>query len=328
LPLALFNWRDNIDDENQYRSIFLLGVDDLEDIITYYIIGSDNNYGHALCFSDVQKSMLFWNDQPYVPREDNTEELRNYLRNRIDETIFPAIETVFTQCKPLSYYVEFLSSFDQQNLNDVTTHAWSRIVYGSDYSSDFLEHQVKKEKDRILENAELEKKVLSPIFNRLIGIRAVFSSFYHFYVYYCENSQIISWQFASNKFSNAFNFLYDSNLLTSDTFLRYIALDSSDNIINYRLDYVDNALGSLYAYAVITYEFNVDEDQIPEITNSIFKALYNQFKRELRPQVKEELVEATNKEINDEISKRANKHAKQRWKKISNRVQKYVSNTN
>lgn len=316
LPLPLFNWRDQYED----GGLYLLGVDDLEDIYSEYLIGSDHEHesgGVPLTLSRDQENALFWEEMTERPEKHHIPEVRETVRKRFNETVLPAVEKLLLEAQPIAHYSKFLSDLDNKNKGEIEGHAWSRLVYGSDYASESLEGKVRDAKDDILRRADSAKSKLGSVFARVVGPRALFSAFAIFYEYYCEAVEVISWAEAADKFIAVYNPLYNDGSIEIDYLQDSLVLDqNSGQIINYRVESVNQAYGAAIAFLVLNSLSYYDRFDLSDLKAQLQSTLIRELKKIYRPTVKDEFRGHSQNEINDEIKRRAQNAAGERISKI------------
>lgn len=325
IPLAFFNWRDHRDEDHPDLYAHLMGVDELEDILGAYLIGLDDDSSDraAVPFSNEQRDALYWGDLPSPPDDSDVPALTGMIRRQFKETVFPAIVHVLRNCTPIAGYVEFLQNQDRSGEDDIHAHAWSQIVYGTDYSHELIGNKVQKRKQEILKQALEERRNMGWIFSRAVGSRAIFAAFSLFYEAYCAEVEIISWAEGAKIFTEEYNRLFDKGVITNDKLTRNIVLDGNDGIINYRIKDVVEAYGAAIAYAVLGSYGKSDVHDLSELEYSLKKKLTAEFRKLVRPEVKDELHGKPNEEINKAVNDRAQRKSDQQMKKIERLISRF-----
>jgi len=309
LTLGLFNWRETRDEDRPSESMYLLGVDELEDIYKEYLIGEDENSNIGLVLSQQQAQSLFWADRGFLSGDSSEVSLlRDQIKSQFRATVLPAFFHLLKYARPYSEYVKYVSEIEGTLDNDVKQHAWSRLVYGSDFAPNLIETEVVKEKIRILEDCTKEKGKLGEIFGKAIGLRGMYSGFGQYFSEYCSRVAVESWESVAIKFLENFNFLYKKRLF-SKHLPKHIVHDHGGIVINYRLDSVNKGLGALIAYSTMKVSFERESYDFTELSETLNKTLISGYKKEHRKEVKEQLSGRSSKAINEEISVRANASA-------------------
>ena len=325
IPLAIFNWRDHKDEHVPAHSTHLIAVDELEDLLINFLVGEDDNGDDSLALSREQRAALFWDDLS-DDDPDTAAGLREGIRQRFGETILPGLVHILNGIRPYASYVDFLNNLENELADDSEIHAWSRIVYGSDYADDTIEDEVKKSKQAILERCSAAKEQLGSIFSKAVGLRSIFSAFRIFVDTIWNDYKVIPWAEAANHFITSFNRLFDAGLIENDKFVYNIVKDNSgDNIINYKVGQVKGAYGAIIAYACLFDYFSGNEtDTVLDVKAKIFNTLLRGYKKDLRPQVKEELGNRPNDEINEEVDSRANTAVRAQIREIDDLLKAFV----
>jgi hypothetical protein len=306
LSLGLFNWRETRDEDRPSESAHLLGVDELEDLFKEYLIGEDENSNLGLVLSPEQMQSLFWGDKVLVASASSEiASQRDEIKSQFRETVLPAFFHILKYAKPYSEYVKYVSGIESTLDDDVKQHAWSRLVYGSDFAPNLIETEVVKEKIRILEGCTKEKGKLGELFGKAIGLRGLYSGFGQYFAEYCSRVAVESWRDVAIVFLENFNLLYEKKLFSSHL-PAHIVFDHGGIVVNYRIDSVNKALGALIAYATMKISFERDSYDFSDLSETLNKTLISGYKKEHRKDVKEELSGKSSKAINEEISARAN----------------------
>jgi len=320
LSLALFDWREYKDDDLPEASTFLLSVDELEDIHINYLLGEDDKKHFHIKLSDNQKECLFWKDmEPPVSDAADDDSIRGFFKDRYEETIFKVIVKLFTLCKPYDEYVKSLNEIEASLKHDTEQHAWSRLVYGADFAESVVEKDVIKEKNKILETCQNNKKKLGRIFSQKVGMRGMFSAFQHYVKYY---NTVAPWEMIADDFTGSFNEAYEHKFF-DEKWLLNLAIDRGDGIINYKSDQVKTAIGSYIAYVALSVsDISGDKynDGINRLEDNIMKILKAGYKKSVRPEVREEHPEWQNAKVNDEVNERAEQLANKQFTKIKRKI--------
>ena len=317
VPLALFNWRDHKDEEYPEFTTHLLAVDELEDLLINFFVGEDDETDKTFSLADEQKNALFWDDQAPLSDESSVASLRDSVRKRFSETVLPAFYYILRETKPYSGYVKILNDIQNNLSTDSEIHAWSRVVYGSDYSDDLIEREVNESKGVLLEQCNSEKVALGDIFSKAVGLRSLFAGFESFIEVIWADEEIVPWIDGAEWFVGSFNRLYEFGAIESQAFIKNLVKDSNDSIINYKVGQVKGAFGAIIAYACLLLRYDGQQaDIIAPLRDRVNRALVRAYKKDFRPQVKEELVGRPIEEINDEIGNRASSAARTQLREI------------
>ena len=326
VPLALFNWRDHKDEEFSEFTTHLLAVDELEDLLINFFIGEDDETDKTFGLSEQQKNSLFWDDQAPLPDESSVASLRDSVRNRFSETILPAFYYILRELQPYSGYVNTLNDIENNLSTDSEIHAWSRVVYGSDYSDDLIEREVSQSKRELLERCNSKKTELGDIFSKAVGLRSIFSGFQNFIEVVWADEEIIPWTEGAKAFVSSFNNLYGAGVIESPAFKKNLVKDSNDTIINYKVGQVSGAFGAVIAYSCLLFRNKGEQaDIIAPLRDRVSRALVRAYKKDFRPQVKEELAGRPIEEINDEIGNLASSAARAQLRDIDSLIENVVS---
>lgn len=324
IPLAVFDWREFRSDNRSDASPHLLSVDELEDLMIHYLLGEDDKKSGRVSLSEEQEQNLFVDDMVDKIKADmGDDEKRKLIKLRFGETILPAFHYVLSNILPYSSYLDFLKNKINNTKTDTESHAWSRLVYGSDYAPVHIESEMHEETLKIIEDCQKEKSKLGYIFSKAVGIRSVFSGFAIFAETYRASIKVENWLPIAEIFVNSFNGIYkDANFDKGSKMIRHIAEDHNENIVNYKLEQVRSGLGNLIAFIALKNIEESDVIDLSSIEERIEKTLVSGFRKEVRPKVKEELSDKPSEDINKEVIKRAQNEAKKHLKQIIKKLDK------
>ncbi|QCF27481.1 hypothetical protein soil367_16975 [Hydrocarboniclastica marina] len=325
IPLAFFNWRDYRDEPSEAGTTYLVGVDELEDIIKGYLIGEDADSSSEFKLTNDQERAVLWNEQATPPPLDSPPvELREAFRSRYRETVLPAVFYILYKIEPVASYIEYLTDIENGLKNDVEKHAWSRIVYGSDYAPENMETKVRERKHEFLKSCGEKKREMGNIYSRVVGLRAIFSGFCEFSDVYTQYVTVEPWLDLAKKFEKSFNHLFRENVLLSYELTNNVALDSSGSIINYKVDQVKKGLGAAVGYACLFISAEREYYELEELRDRVFKTMVAGYRRDLRPGVKEDYVGRPNNEITEEVNRRADSAAQKQIKRLEKKLNKLL----
>lgn len=321
LPLAVFDWREYRDEDIPDASTFLLSVDELEDLHISYLLGEDIvEHGH-LKLSEIQEDSLFWSDmEPRIKDTASEDDIREAFKRRYKETIFPVVVKLLTTCKPYSDYVEFLNELSKNLKHDTEQHAWSRLVYGSDFAVSSIESEIIKEKKKILNSCNTNKDKLGSLFKKTIGVRSIFSAFEHYVNTYTENIKVDAWTNIADKFVVVFNKAFDEEYF-SEKWVRHIAFDQEGNVINYKLEQVRSSLGSYIAFVCLSISSDVYDD-LSGLEDSVRKTLASGYQKVVRPDIRDNNPTWSIQQINAEVKKQGQNLASKQFNKIAKKLSK------
>ncbi|EBA00892.1 DNA sulfur modification protein DndB [Marinobacter sp. ELB17] len=326
VPLAIFNWRDHKDEEYPEYTTHLIAVDELEDLLIHFFISEDDDSDKTFALSVDQKSALFWDDQGPLLGDGSIASLRESVRSRFGETVLPSFFYILSSIKPYSEYISFLKNLENELTTDSEIHAWSRVVYGSDYSDELIEREVSKSKKVLLGKCNTDKSKLGDVFSKAVGLRSIFSAFKSFIEVIWADEEIIPWADGAKLFVSSFNRVYDAGFLESNSFLNNLVKDSGNNIINYKLSQVRVAYGAVISYACLFVHYNgAQTENVSFLRDKVYRALLRSYKKDFRPQVKEELGGRPSEEINDEINNRASSAARAQLREIDSLIEGLIA---
>lgn len=319
--LALFNWREYKDEDRPGVSTFLMTVDELEDILKEYMLGEDSESHFGLELSQDQREALFWKDANYsLTNLNDAGEIRSLIKKRFGETVLPAFFFILREISPYSDYIKFIARLESSFDSDIQKHAWSRLVYGSDYAPGIVESEVSKEKIAILESCKKEQEKLGSIFGNAIGHRGVYSGFGQYYEILSAAVCVEPWLESSMKFVAQFNKLYEKGLFTEKKMPPHITHDHLGTVVNYKHEVVPKALGAYVAYSCLYSSEYWERVDLSEMRDALMRTLISGFKREHRKKVKDELAGQLQSTINEAILVLAQESAGVEMAKLERRL--------
>lgn len=326
ISLGIFNWREFKDEDRPACSTYLLSVDELEDIFKEYLLGEDAENSIGLDLSSRQEGALYWEDLNVSSDIKDVGVKRDLIKKRFLETILPSFYYILANIHPYSSYIGFVRDLECKFKDDIQKHAWSRLVYGSDYAPGFVEAEVKSEKIRLLENCESQKVDLGEIFSKAIGLRGVYAGFCQYYEFYCSNVCFVPWIDAAKSYVEIFNTLHNQKYFSPKKMPPHLVFDHNGTVVNYRLDGVRKSFGAYIAYCCL-YAADTDKRYQGGLVNSdlrdsLVKTLISGFKKEHRKKIKEDFASEPIQKINDELLKIAKQSAENVIIQMDKRLEK------
>lgn len=324
LPLIFFDWRAGNHSDKPENPLSFLRVEELEDLLINYLLGSDNDAPEKL--SEDQRLALSIDDMAPPLADGDSIEMRKQIRAQYRETVLPAIVYIFKNFIPFKGYVDFLRRIieDCSKGTDIQRHAWSKLMFGVHQGQDALRDQIEKEVQKIIGKANIAKESIDGTFNRLVGQRAVFAGFAQYAESYINLKSIVSWEVLATSYIKHINDGFSNGLFNSnEKSIRHLCFDQNESVVNYKHDQVENALGCYMALVALTKE-NIKgdkvNDEVFEYFETIRKTINNGYKREVRPLIKEENPQDDRKTINTKVESKAKSKTTTQIKSIKKKL--------
>ena len=329
LPLLFYDWRG--EESGKHRVTETAAVKTVEEIrswLEYYVLGED--------FGDAQRTAL-----GIVP----THELHGVfgrkrlsfldssnVRNHFRQELLPALSHLLQTFVPYRSYVDELRALEESWLigskAELASHAFTKLRFGNSHAHDSTSRDVDdvlKEIEDAIE--ELKRGCLGDLIGLDIGMRGVVSAF----GYLAASLSFPDWMEYSRWFTSALNKLYEDDWFSPARkyrqFLRRVAFDHNEVVINYRLGDVPKGLGTYIELLIGTYgqpmpkSWNVSWQPLKEIRlETLFDIVNRGYKKEVRPILREDYPHGgalLTKAVKVEAEKRAGKQMRRFEKRIA-----------
>lgn len=333
LPLLFYDWRGE-DNEKQriHAPASIKNVEEIHDWFEYYILGED--------FSDDQEAALGVNPSHSLHGVFHDQKLghtdSNQLREVIQEDMLPAVSYLLENFTPYRSYVEALRKlereYENQKQSDLARHAFYELRFGTNLASDSIKPEVEKllagikEKIENLKDGSLHKPI-----NLDIGMRGVVCAFGE--LRGCFGNP--GWMEYAEWFVHALNLVYENGWIDlrhrakRRSFLRHIAEDHNETIVNYRLEDAYEALGAYLELLVTAYGQPLPEtwrdEGWPAWKESCLEMLRSRilrgYKKQIRPQLRPKHPEG-GRPLTDAVNLEADKLAGRQIRKFERELDK------
>jgi len=326
IPIEFYDWRTKKPDEKNREvesKMAFLRIDELEDLFMKYLLGEDERVGLSS-----KQEIAFNIGELDPPLNTSKYDWQNRFRDIYKELWYKAFEKIICNFIPVKLYLdkiiklkqEIISGSSEDNIN-----AMNYITYGTKPSD--------SEADSTMSNAlkDIEKKCNSfktkpqfkDLFNRLIGLRGIFSGFGHiYYDWYVKNTDFTPGEVAED-YINSINKAYNKDYLNlNEKCLTFFVKGHDGNIGTlYKLDTVNKRFGIFCAQLHLVQLFNSETDAtkkeaqkkiIDKYSSKIEKILEGGFKSEAEYAIKKknpnigalDLKEQKEAYANEEVPKR------------------------
>ena len=333
VPLLFYDWRGEEQGTRQLHApAAVKSVEEIRDWFRHYLLGLD--------FKDMQQTALGIDNPTHPLHEAFYDKKLSHadsrkLRELIGEEVLPAVEYLLEHFAPYRDYVarlrELERDFDGTGQSDVARHAFYELRFGANQADDTIRHDVAECLETIKDQIEglKEDHLHSPI-DLEIGMRGVLAA--------CgllrRRMGSPPWVEYSEWFTDALNRLYADGWLdlqeraAKRKFLRHIAEDHNDLIVNYRLDDAGDCLGAYVGVLALAYgrpwPEPVEEERPAmkeELLNRLQGTLLRGYRREVRPGLREEFPNG-GKELTKAVNDKANRLTRRHLNKFEGELAK------
>ena len=334
VPLLFYDWRGEEPGTRQIHApAAVKSVEEIRDWFEYYLLGRD--------FEDRQQTALSidpthpLHEAFYDNRLGHADSRR--LRALVGEEVLPAVEYLLEHFAPYRDYIARLRDlerhFDSTGQSDVARHAFYELRFGANQADDTIRRDVAECLEEIKGQIEglKEQSLHSPI-SRDIGMRGVLAAF----GLLRRRMGNPPWVEFSGWFTGALNKLYGDGWLdlqeraAKRVFLRHIAEDHNDLIVNYRLDDAWDCVGAYIGVLALAYGRPWPEpvEEVPamkeELLSRLQGTLLRGYRREVRPGLKEKFPNG-GKELTKAVNDKANKLTRRRLNRFEGELAKIES---
>lgn len=335
LPLLFYDWRG---EESEKRRIHapaaVKSVEEIYNWFEYYLLGEDfsDEQETALRIDPGQKSL-----HAAFHGRKLTHANSKLIRELAQDQLLPAICHLLENFAPYQSYVAALRELEeyyQQNWqSDLVRHAFHELRFGANLAPEAIRPAVTELLDEIKSKVEetQEKHLHSPI-NLDIGMRGVICAFGAL-----RRIGNIEWKKHAIWFTDSINRTYENGWLDLSSrtprrnFLRHIAENHDETIINYRLEDADAALGTYLQLLVMAYGSSVPEI-LPEdnaalkedLLETLRSKIARGFRKEVRPILKREFPDG-GRPLTEAVNREADKLARKQIRRFERELEKIVA---
>ena len=317
LPLLFYDWRGEESELSRVAaSAAVKTVEEVQDWLELYVLGED--------FGDAQKAAL--GVVPPHPLHNAFAQRRlsyqdsNHMRDYFKAELLPALSYLLERFTPLCRYVEGLRELEKSYLEgesrELASHAFTKLRFGSSHAPAEIESEVEGVLMAIEDDVrKLKSQIFGPLMAREIGMRGVVFAFGSLAAVFSYPD----WKEYSEWFTTSINRVYETGLLenqgrTARGYLRHVAIDHNEQVVNYRLDDAGKALGAYIEVLVGTYGQPMpdawkDWESIKELRlDTLRDTVIRGYKKEVRPLLREDYPDG-GKRLTEAVKKEAEKRA-------------------
>jgi len=343
MPLYLYNWRDISErDDAREDDTTLLRIVELRSWLERYVIGEDfSSDGRQKKTFEIDPSSplnhLFNQNNPLSVSYDDAQKIIEIFKDKI----MPGITYLLENIEPYKKLIKNLRSIEEEFCKDAAgVHAFYRLRFGSDQAIPSMRREVDEQYKKLVYKLKEEINKLPKLIKNLIGMRGIIYSFGRLKSSYdklCLDNKVRSnWREFSKWFTALVNEVLNDNWLEDigkgkGELLKHIVYNEEGQIINYRLEDVEQGLGSYLTIIIATYgrrtnenEMNITDSMLEEDFNdewsNISNVLRRGYRRVLRPKLKLNYPMGGT-ELTKAVNERAAKEAKDHIDRIKKALQ-------
>lgn len=339
LPLLFYDWRgEESEKQRVHAPAAAKGIEEIHDWFEYYVLGED--------FSDDQEIAL--GIDPTHPLHGVFHDRKlghtdsSQLRDLIQEELLPAVSCLLEKFTPYRSYVQALREleheYESQEQSDLARHAFHELRFGTNPAPESLKPDVEKLLAGIKDRIEgLKGDWLYKPIDLDIGMRGVICAFGELRA--CFGNP--GWIEYAEWFVRALNLVHENGWIDLGSrakrrnFLRHIAVDHNETIVNYRLEDANAALGAYLQLMITAYGQPLPEtwrDEWPAMKDDLLDRLLSRilrgYKKQVRPQLRPEYPEG-GKPLTNAVNLEATKLAGRQIRRLErelDKIERTVSN--
>lgn len=313
LPLLFYDWRGEESKERRIHApASVKGVEEICDWFKNYVIGEDFTSGQeiALGITPVHSLKRAFSDEKLTHEDSKS------LRKLVREELLPAVSHLLDNFTPYRSYVDALRELEREHggkdRSDLVRHAFDELRFGTNIALESIKPQVQEVFDEIKSEIEkIKEERFHTLISLDIGMRGVVCAFGN--LRRCFGNP--EWLEFAVWFTEALNRLYEDKWLDLRSsrgreFLIHVATDHSENIVNYRLEDSEHALGAYLQLLVAAYGQPIPKPWTvswpaskEELLDRLESRILRGYKKECRPRLRPEypkggrlLTDAVNEE--------------------------------
>jgi len=295
VPLVFFDWQGRESDGKPVRSpAAVLPITEVRSWFEHYVLGED--------FSERQRRSLPVESGEPLNRAFDEKKLSfghsKEIRARVRGQVLEALSLLLEEFEPYRAYIAALRSLEEQYYtgNDVQCHAFDQLRFGTSRVSDSMQLQVQQVAGHVGRAiVDLRRELFAPPLDNDVAMRGVLQAFGAL----AEEFGYPDWADYATWFTAALNDVYLRDWLSltpgskGAEYLQHIIVDHNDNVVNYRLEHAQKALGPWLSLLLVHHEPPPHDwmEQWPSVRvyllDKVQKTLAGGFRKELRPQLKE-----------------------------------------
>jgi hypothetical protein len=325
VPLLFYDWRGEEDSGKPVRSPCSIKTsEEIEDLLTKYVTGPDlkQQQKDALGVTPTDALQQVFQKEKLQPKQSDA------VREVFKKDLLPALAHLISHFTPYEEYIKFLRDLEEKyaDLSESAKYAFYKLRFGVHGITDpKAAEAIADVYDDVVNETTKAKDRLPDLIAREIGFRGIISAFGKLRLYYkLDKDSSATWLAYSKWFTTLLNILYadhwfDGNDVKKEQLLLHITHNERGDVVNYRFDDVDNALGVFVAFLIAHYG-KVQKKTRDKLWNtfseSFNSALFSGYRKQCFAEVSEKHPEWTRKQKNEAASKLAEPRADKHFAKI------------
>lgn len=320
LPLLMFDWRGET--RNNVR-VWAPGavktVEEIREWLGWYILGDDGSdeQGAALGLEDVVPQLSTFGPNKKLSHTDAAK-----VRTQFRRTVLPGLQHCLQEFTPYANYIRDCRLLEREALSesDLAQHAFMQLRFGSSRASDDVLKLVMDKFEKLVTKFEaLKGRTFDELVVRDIGMRAVISAFgAGKELFDDDHKRTTTWLEYAQWFVPQLNAAHADGWFRSFMLLEpakrslmtHVAFDPSGAIVNYKVEHVGSALGSLLGLVIFAGgRGDLQQSTLDRIWDEWSEELKGPLRSGYRKQYRAELQEdfkGTPSEFKAAVQKKAN----------------------
>lgn len=317
IPLLFYDWRGEEDRGKPIPSeSSIKSSEEIENTLATYIMG-----GRRQDFSPQQKDAL-----GVIPTDSLQKVFQKgrlepsqteSVREAFKKSLLPGLEHLISEFAPYKQYIAFLWSLESKYISgsDSAKYAFYKLRFGvHGVTEEKSANDIKEVHDEIVHEIVKAKSRLPDLIARDIGFRGIVSAFGKLRSYHkLEHQTSVAWITFAQWFTDALNLAYADHWLDGkDTKkhqrLLHIAHNERQDVVNYKYDDVDNALGIFVTLLVAHYgkmEKKTRDKLWNTYSENLLSTLITGYRKQCFTEVSQKHSEWTRKQKSDAARKAA-----------------------
>ena len=305
VPLIFFDWQGKVVKNQQFPGpASLKSVEEIHQWFKQYIFDEDDKVDQkkvVLCLGDLVPPL-----EAYGPKIALSHKDAIRIRDQFNKIVAEGIYFLLENFKPYKSYIKACRDLEKKSItrSDNASHAFMKLRFGTHNAPDDQRETVQAEFETLKRIFDEYKKDIDYTIRQDIGMRGIIYAFADLKKRIVDlEKKDIEWLSYSKIFTEAINELYDNKWFKSydnlpaniKELLTHLIFDEAGNIINYKFQQAEDALGSLMIILITenfkrNNSFNINADRFEEIWGGCSNNLRKTYEKGLRRFYKGKLI--------------------------------------
>lgn len=324
VPLVFFDWRGKTQlGENLQAEGSVVKVRELDDWLRHYLLKIDKNLAsRCLGLSDEIPPIDLSKDSKGITSEQSEK-----VRKAFKSDLLPAFVKLFEEFHPFKGVIDKMRALEKKSYNggsDLSKHAYDKLRFGTYRGEDVKDSDVNSAFEEIIDEMTEIVGEIPQLLQDDIGRRAIVSAFgsmKEIFEKYFNNGEVSDYKTFSSWFVESLNKtnleIFESEekqaRIGTANLLRHIVWYDG-NVVNYRIDQVESAFGSVVKLLILKNspkksKLKISDEMIVGILEEIEDTLIRGYKKEVKADMKDKGLhnKLTEAEFKSKVEKDAEK---------------------